>query len=106
MHRSPWTVWNDAYAAGKTPEITAPGIAYMLAGGSDPSNTDPMATAPAPGVDWVNSGPHFMLLVPGGFDAKEFTTDPIGRTLHHVGWHALRACDGSGGRHAPVIGAQ
>ena len=44
-----WTVWNDAYAAGKTPEITAPGIAYMLEGGSDPSNTDPMAAAPAPG---------------------------------------------------------
>jgi len=71
-----WTVWNDAYAAGKVPEITAPGIAYMLAGGSDPSNTDPMATAPAPGEDWVNSGPHLMLLVPGGFDAKVFSTDP------------------------------
>jgi hypothetical protein len=71
-----WTVWNDAYAAGKTPEITAPGIAYMLAGGSDPSNTDPMAAAPAPGEDWVNSGPHIMLLVPGGFDVKVFSTDP------------------------------
>ena len=71
-----WTVWNDAYAAGKTPEITVPGIAYMLAGGSDPSNTDPMASAPAPGEDWVNSGPHIMLLVPGGFDAKVFSTDP------------------------------
>jgi ketosteroid isomerase-like protein len=71
-----WMVWNDAYAAGKVPEITGPGIAYMLAGGSDPSNTDPMATAPAPGEEWVNSGPHLMLLVPGGFDANVFSTDP------------------------------
>jgi hypothetical protein len=71
-----WTIWTDALAAGTAPEITAPGIAYMLVGGSDPSNTDPMATAPEPGKDWVNSGPHIMLLVPGGFDAKQFSTDP------------------------------
>jgi hypothetical protein len=71
-----WTTWNDAYAAGKVPEITTPGIAYMLAGGSDPSNTDPMAMAPAPGAAWITTPPHIMLLVPGGFDAKQFSTDP------------------------------
>jgi hypothetical protein len=48
----------------------------MLAGGSDPSNTDPMAMAPAPGAAWITTPPHIMLLVPGGFDAKQFTTDP------------------------------
>ena len=71
-----WTTWNDAYAAGKVPEITTPGIAYMLAGGSDPSNTDPMAMAPAPGEAWITTPSHIMLLVPGGFDAKQFSTDP------------------------------
>jgi hypothetical protein len=70
-----WTVWSDAFAAGKEPEITAPGIAYMLVGGSDPSNTDPMAMEPAPGEDWVTTPPHIMLLLPGGFDTGQFTTD-------------------------------
>ena len=70
-----WTAWNDAYATGKRPKITSPGIAYMLHGGSDPSNTDPGATAPAPGEDWVNSPAHVMLLMPGGFDAGIFGTD-------------------------------
>jgi hypothetical protein len=70
--------WFRALLAGEKepPPITGPGISYMLMGGSDPSNTDPTATAPAPGEDWVNSGPHIMLLVPGGFDAKQFSTDP------------------------------
>jgi hypothetical protein len=48
----------------------------MLMGGSDPSNTDPMAAAPAPGEDWIASPAHVMLIVPGGFDAKQFSTDP------------------------------
>lgn len=70
-----WTAWNDAYAKGEEPTITQPGFAYMLAGGSDPSNTDPMAMAPAPGEDWVATPPHIMLLVPDGFDATQFSTD-------------------------------
>jgi hypothetical protein len=74
-----WMAWNDAYAAGEEPEVTKPGIAYMLQGGSDPSNTDPMALAPAEGEEWVTSLPHIMVLVPGGFDPTDFTTD------HHSG---------------------
>jgi hypothetical protein len=70
-----WTAWNDAYAQGEEPQITQPGIAYMLAGGSDPSETDPFAMEPAPGEDWITTPPHIMLLVPGGFDAEMFTTD-------------------------------
>ena len=107
-----WTTWNDAYAAGTVPEITTPGIAYMLAGGSDPSNTDPMAMAPAPGEAWITTPSHIMLLVPGGFDAKQFTTDPcFGTAVHHVGWYALRASDGAGGgnagdRPAPALSCQ
>ena len=31
----------DAFNSGKKKEITRPGIAYMLQGGSDESNTDP-----------------------------------------------------------------
>lgn len=70
-----WAAWNDAYAAGAEPEVTRPGIAYMLVGGSDPSNTDPMALEPAAGEEWVVSAPHIMVLAPGGFDPADFTTD-------------------------------
>ena len=31
-----WMAWNDAWAAGKDPEITRVGVSYMLQGGSDP----------------------------------------------------------------------
>lgn len=74
-----WMAWNDAYASGAEPEVSRPGIAYMLRGGSDPSNTDPMALEPAPGEEWVVSPPHIMVLVPGGFDPADFTID------HHAG---------------------
>ena len=70
--------WFSALMAGEKtpPEITGLGIAYMLMGGSDPSNTDPMAAAPAAGKDWVTSPAHVMMVVPGGFDANQFATDP------------------------------
>ena len=84
-----WTAWNDAYAAGKPPEITGPGIAYMLVGGSDPSNTDPMATAPAAGEDWVTTPPTSCWSCPAASTRSSFHGSRFGPTLHHVGWHAL-----------------
>jgi hypothetical protein len=48
----------------------------MLIGDSDPSNADPIAATPAAREDWVTSSAHVMLAVPGGFDAKQFSTDP------------------------------
>jgi hypothetical protein len=68
-------MWNELFAAAEPPEITRPGVSYMLAGGSDESNTDPMATGPAPGEEWITTPPHLMLLMPGGFDPASFTTD-------------------------------
>ena len=35
---------------------------YMLAGGSDGSNTDPYATKPEEGNNWVETGPHVMIV--------------------------------------------
>ncbi len=75
----PWAAWLNAYMTGTEPQITAPGISYMLVGGQDASNTDPFATEPAPGEQWVATPPHIMLLMPGGFDPANFTTD------HHSG---------------------
>ena len=71
-----FSAWNDAYFAGSEPAITAPGIGYMLAGGSDPSNTDPMALEPAAGEEWVTTPPHIMVVMPGDLDPSVFTTDP------------------------------
>ena len=34
----------------------------MLMGGSDASNSDPFATTPKPGSQWVDTGPHLMVL--------------------------------------------
>jgi hypothetical protein len=71
-----WMKWMDALVAKKDPNITAPGIAYMLQGGTDASNTDPDASAPAAGEDWVASPPHIMILMPGKIDQSVFSTDP------------------------------
>lgn len=54
--------WASAWASHTPPPQDQPGLAYMLQGASDPSNTDPFATRPAPGADWVRTGPHLMIL--------------------------------------------
>ena len=54
--------WAAAWMAHKPPPPNAVGLAYMLKGASDPSNTDPFATKPAAGSDWVKTGPHLMVL--------------------------------------------
>lgn len=74
-----WQVWNDALMAGEEPDITGPGVAYMLAGGSDPSNTDPFALEPAEGDDWISTPSHIMLLKPGGFKSYQFSVLPSQR---------------------------
>jgi hypothetical protein len=53
--------WMHAYMEKKAPP-TRVGLAYMLAGGTDTSNTDPFAPAPAKGGKWVRTGPHVMIL--------------------------------------------
>jgi hypothetical protein len=70
-----WLDWSYAFLAGKEPSVTVPGLAYMLQGGSDASNTDPFATEPAAGNEWMASPPHVMLLLPGKLDLTVFTTD-------------------------------
>jgi hypothetical protein len=70
-----WMDWNYAFLAGEAPSPAVPGLAYMLQGGSDASNTDPMATEPAAGDEWVSSPPHVMLLLPGELDPGVFSAD-------------------------------
>jgi hypothetical protein len=74
-----WLDWSYSFLAGEEPSITVPGMAYMLQGGSEASNTDPFATEPAPGDEWMASPPHVMVIMPGTIDLAAFTTD------HHLG---------------------
>jgi hypothetical protein len=52
------------------------GIAYMLQGDRSVSNTDPYATEPTAGEDWVEGlGAHIMVLVPDVSAMKNVPTD-------------------------------
>ena len=68
--------WNAALMAGEEPAGEGTGIGYMLAGGSDPSNTDPFAMEPAAGEDWISTVPHIMLVTEAGFDAADYANEP------------------------------
>ena len=74
-----WLDWLYAIVNGDEPNTTVLGLSYMLQGGSTPSNTDPMATEPAAGEEWLRDPPHVMLLMPGELDPNVFSTD------HHSG---------------------
>jgi hypothetical protein len=54
--------WAKAWIGKKDPPKGKVGFMYMLAGGSDSSNTDPHAAKPEEGKDWVTTGPHVMIL--------------------------------------------
>lgn len=74
--------WLMALQAHQPPPKGKTGFIYMLKGGMDASNTDPYATQPGNGEDWVRTGPHVMVVgdpslltaYPGG--AKPDTTRP------------------------------
>ncbi len=74
------------------------GISYMLAGDKGGSDTDPLATGKTDDNHWIVTGPHIMILGPGGkalgyTEAKD--PDPS-KPYMDVGGYAVRACDGSG----------
>ena len=55
--------WAGAWI-GRRPPPDKIGFVFMLAGGSDASNTDPYAASPSPGGRWVDTGPHVMIVGP------------------------------------------
>ena len=71
-----WQQWFEAWMAKKPPMIKQVGIAYMLMGSSDASNTDPFAKKPPPGADWVVAGPHTMVVVPDPKQLDSYPSDP------------------------------
>lgn len=55
-------LWLNAWMEHKDAPKGKMGLVYMLQGGSDASNDDPFATSPAPGKQWVTTGPHVMVV--------------------------------------------
>ena len=64
--------WIDAYLY-MTPPAGKVGFMYMLAGGTDASNTDPYAAKPTATNHWIKTGPHIMIV---GGDAGFYDTYP------------------------------
>lgn len=74
--------WVAAWAGRTEPPPGKPGFIYMLNEGSDASNTDPFATGPEEGNNWITTGPHVMIMnapeMLGGYpdDAVPDTSQP------------------------------
>jgi hypothetical protein len=54
--------WVQAMMDHKTPDAQKVGFMYMLAGGTDASNTDPYAHKPTDANHWIKTGPHVMIM--------------------------------------------
>ena len=54
--------WANAWMGHKTPTAGKVGFMYMLAGGTDASNTDPHAMKPEKNNNWIKTGPHVMVV--------------------------------------------
>jgi hypothetical protein len=67
--------WAGAWMGHKTPTPGKVGFMYMLAGGTDASNTDPYAQKPTASNHWIQTGPHVMVV---GADASFYDTYPKG----------------------------
>ena len=67
--------WVHAYLSHAAPPAGKIGLMYMLAGGTDASNTDPYATAPTASNHWIKTGPHMMIV---GADASFYDNYPKG----------------------------
>ena len=74
--------WATAWIGHKDPPAGKVGFIYMMAGGTDASNTDPYAAGPTADNNWITTGPHVMVLnavdMMAGYptDAKPDTAKP------------------------------
>ena len=68
--------WHDAWTNKKPFKANEVGIVYMLAGDVGSSNSDPYANAPTSNNQWVEPGPHLMLIVPNPAALEGISTDP------------------------------
>lgn len=74
-----WMEWLRAFSTQTKPNITAPGIAYMLQGGGTGSMTDPSKFVMVSKDQWIAFPPHIMLLQPAKFDPTLYATEFKGK---------------------------
>jgi hypothetical protein len=67
--------WVHALMTHQPPPPGKVGFMYMLAGGTDASNTDPYAAGPTASNHWIKTGPHIMIL---GADTSFYDAYPKG----------------------------
>lgn len=67
--------WAMAWIGKTEPPAGKVGFIYMLAGGTDASNTDPYAAEPTADNNWITTGPHVMIMNAGDQMAG-YPTDP------------------------------
>ncbi len=79
--------WAHAWMGHQPPPAGKVGFMYMLAGGTDASNTDPYAKQPTATNHWVKTGPHIMIV--GGdqafYDSYPKSADPD-TTVPYIMW--------------------
>lgn len=77
MDKVAWE-WAGAWMNHQPPASGKVGFMYMLAGGTDASNTDPYATKPDAKNHWVKTGPHVMIVGadPSFYDMYPKSADP------------------------------
>jgi len=70
--------WANAWMGHKPPPPGKVGLMYMLAGGTDASNTDPYAEKPTVENHWIKTGPHVMIVGADKsfYDAYPKSADP------------------------------
>jgi hypothetical protein len=71
-----WQKFMAAYMTKAKPEVRQTGVAYMLGGSGEGSNTDPFATGPTPDNQWHKYGPHIMVVVPDAKALEGISSDP------------------------------
>jgi len=78
--------WAQAWLEKKEPPHNKVGFMYMLSGGTDASNTDPYAQKPEPNNNWVETGPHVMVVGAKGMMEGYPRTPKPDTTQPYVMW--------------------
>ena len=78
--------WAMAWIGKTEPPKDKVGLIYMLAGGSDASNTDPHATAETNENNWVTTGPHIMIMNATHLMDGYPTSEDPDTTMPYVMW--------------------
>lgn len=78
--------WAMAWIGKTEPPKDKVGLIFMLAGGSDASNTDPYATGETNDNHWITTGPHVMIMNATHLMAGYPTSADPDTTMPYVMW--------------------